>query len=472
MIERDVITMDKILVVDDDPAILFAFRKALEKEGYRVISFTTGREAIKSVVREKPSLIFLDIAMPEMDGLAVMKAMREAGVNVPVVVITAFGNMETAIQAMKQGAFEYLTKPVDVFRVRSVTKNALEIRNLQDQVDQLRKGRFEPRDRYRLVGNSPVMYQLYKTIGTIASTPNSTNVLITGESGTGKELVARALHAYGEHCNAPFFGLNCTVLPEQLLTSELFGHEKGSFTGAVELKKGRFEAVDCGTVYLDEIGDTSLEFQRKLLRVLQEREFERLGSLSPIALKARIVASTNRDLKYKIKAEEFREDLYFRLSVLEITVPPLRERKEDIPLLVAHFLDKHCHASGNSPKEVSEEALDLLLNHDFPGNVRELENIIERCIYLAKGAIVTPETLSQMMTPAGNDRIELPIINNNIHQARRNIIELFDRRFIKKLLTENRGNVTAASRIAGIERQSFQRLMKKYDIRADEFRRG
>jgi len=464
--------MDKILLVDDDPAILFAFRKALEKEGHKVISFRSGRDALQAVEREKPSMVFLDVAMPEMDGLAVMKAMQAVGVNVPVVVITAYGNMETAVKAMKLGAFEYLTKPVDVFRLRAITKTALEIQRLKNEVDQLRKKTYEPQEKYRLVGKSPVMYQLYKTIGTIASTPNSTNILILGESGSGKELVARAIHAYSEQFNAPFFGLNCTVLPEQLLTSELFGHEKGSFTGAVELKKGKFEAVGCGTIYLDEIGDTSPDFQKKLLRVLQEREFERLGSLIPIPLEARIVASTNRDLRYKIKADEFREDLYFRLSVLEVTVPALRDRKEDIPLLVGHFLNKYCHMAGSGLKEVNEEALDLLLNYDYPGNVRELENIVERCVYLGRGAVVNAEMLGQFITPSDNGRSDLPIISNNIHQARRHVIELFDRRFIKKLLSENSGNVAAAARVAGIERQSFQRLMKKYDIQADEFRRN
>lgn len=462
--------MDRILVIDDDPGILFAFRKALKKEGHEVITLNSGKEVLKTLEDENPALVFLDIAMPETDGLTILKQMQDGGLEVPVVVITAYGNMETAVNAMKLGAFEYLTKPLDIFRVRAVTKTALKIRHMKEELDQLRRKSYEPADNHRLVGISPVMYQLYKTIGTIASTPNSTNVLILGESGTGKELVARALHSYGGHAKEPFFGLNCTVLPEQLLISELFGHEKGSFTGADELKTGKFEAVGQGTIYLDEIGDTSPDFQKKLLRVLQEREFERLGGLTSIPLEARIIASTNRDLRYKIKTEQFREDLYFRLSVLEIAIPPLRDRREDIPLLVAHFLDKYCHAAGYNTKEITDDALKLLSSQDYPGNVRELENIVERCVYLDRSAIITADILKRFLKLSDNGNYDSPLLNRNIHQARRRAIEKFDRDYIRMLLSEYSGNVTAAAKTAGIERQSLQRLMKKYKIRASEFR--
>jgi len=463
--------MDKILLIDEDPGTLWDLRSALEKEGYRVVNSVAGGDTLRIIENEKPSLVFLDITIPELNGLAVLATLNDSDNCVPVVVITAFGNMETAIRAMKLGAYEYLTKPVDVHRVCAVARTALETGRHAEKLETLRDKRHEPRDRYQLIGDSPIMYHLYKTIGTIANTPNPTNILLLGESGTGKELVARAIHAYGENCGSTFVGLNCTVLPEPLLVSELFGHEKGSFTGAVDRQVGKFEAAGDGTIYLDEIGDTTLDFQKKLLRVLQEREFERIGGLESIPLRCRIIASTNQDLSYKIKAEEFREDLYFRLNVLQVTIPPLRERKEDIPLLARHFLNKYCILSGNMPRGISQEALNLLIEYDFPGNVRELENIIERCVYLDKSPIITPETIRRFLKPEVLNEANIPIVSNRLHEARRYVIELFDKKFILKLLAEHSGNVTAAAKEAEIERQSFQRLMKKYDIFSGDFRR-
>jgi DNA-binding NtrC family response regulator len=463
--------MEKILLVDDDPNITFALNKALLNADREIIILNSGEKVLETVKEENPSIIFLDIAMPGVDGLTVLQSINEADFEVPVVVMTAFGDMETAVKAMKLGAFEYLTKPLDIHRIRAITKTILEIHQLKTELNHLRQKVSQPRDKYQLVGKSPAMYRLYKTIGTIASSPNSTNVLILGESGTGKELVARAIHGFGEYNKRPFVGLNCTVLPEQLLMSELFGHEKGSFTGAVDRKIGKFEAVGEGTIYLDEIGDTSLEFQKKLLRVLQEREFERLGGLTSIPLRARIIASTNRDLQYKIRSNEFREDLYFRLSVLEITVPPLRERKEDIPLLIGHFLDKYSLLAGDRIKELSSEALDLLAEYDFPGNVRELENLVEKFMFLERGTVIQADVVGKFLTSNNDNRNNnLPIISNNLGEARKYILDLFEKNFIEKLLKEKSGNVTAAAQEAGIERQSFQRLMKKHNILSEDFR--
>lgn len=464
--------MEKVLLVDDDQNITFALKKALQKADREIIVLNSGKKVLETVEEKKPSIIFLDIAMPEIDGLTVLQSIKEAGFEVPVVVMTAFGDMETAVKAMKLGAFEYLTKPLDIHRIRAITKTILEIHHLKSELNHLRQKVSQPLDKYRLVGKSPAMYRLYKTIGTVASSPNSTNVLILGESGTGKELVARAIHSYGENNDRPFVGLNCTVLPEQLLISELFGHEKGSFTGAFERKIGKFEAVGEGTIYLDEIGDTSLEFQKKLLRVLQEREFERLGGLTSIPFNARIIASTNRDLQYKIKAKEFREDLYFRLAVLEVIIPPLRERKEDIPLLVGHFLDKYGLMANNKIKEVSSEALDLMAAYDFPGNVRELENIVEKFMFMERGTVIQADVASKFLSSkSDNGANSLPIISNNLNEARNHVLYLFEKKFIEKLLIENSGNVTMAAQEAGIERQSFQRLMKKHKVLSEEFRK-
>lgn len=459
-------------MVDDDPNIVIAFKKAMQKEGYDLLALNSDTKVLEIIQEEKPLLVFLDIAMPEVGGLMVLQSVREAKLEVPIIVMAANGNMDTAVKAMKLGAFEYLTKPLDIHRICAIIKTVLKIRYLRTELNDLRKKVSEPYDKYRLVGKSPVMYHLYKNIGIIADTPNSANVLILGESGTGKELVSRAIHGYGEHSDYPFVGLNCTVLPDQLLISELFGHEKGSFTGAVERKIGKFEAAGHGTIYLDEIGDTSLEFQKKLLRVLQEREFERLGGLTSIPLNARIIASTNSDLKYKIKAKEFREDLYFRLNVLEVMIPPLRERKEDIPLLVEHFLDKCGMPSGGKSKEFSLEALELLTGHEYPGNVRELRNIVERCVFLGKGSIIQADIMKEFLSSDGeNGNARIPVISKNLNEARRHVLDLFERKFVDRLLKENSGNVTAAAREAGIERQSFQRLMKKHNVFSEEYRK-
>jgi DNA-binding NtrC family response regulator len=464
--------MIKILIADDDKNIQFAFRKTFEKEGYAVVTAATGGEALEIIENTTLSLIFMDVTMPEMTGLDALKEIKERGLDIPVVVITGYGTMQTAVKAVQLGAYEYITKPLDVDKIRVVAQRALEMVQLREEVKDLRAQLRQPFSEYEIIGNHPKIQEIFKTIGAITATPNTTNVLIFGESGTGKELVARAIHDMGRTSDRPFVAINCTVLPENLLESELFGHEKGSFTGATERKLGKFEIAKDGTLFLDEIGDMSPNLQQKLLRVLQQREFERLGGHRLIPVRARFIAASNKDLEREIEAGRFRQDLYFRINVISIRIPPLRERQDDIPLLAEHFLTKYSQRMNKSVKKISQEVLERLMQYDYPGNVRELENIIEHGVTLEKGDVLTLNSLPLYLGQTqANSFVDVPIMHTNLKEARRIILEAFERKFVLECLKATSGNVSASARQAGIERQSFQRIMKKYGIRSEEFRR-
>ncbi|MFQ5631320.1 MAG: sigma-54-dependent transcriptional regulator [bacterium] len=462
---------DKIMIADDDQNIVYAFRKTLEPKGYQVISASNGAEVLITIDREKPEVLFLDIAMPEMDGLTVLEKLNARSIDLPVIVITGHGTMQTAIRAVQLGAYEYLTKPLDVDKVRVLAGRAVETMRLRREVSDLRSRLSRPIQEYELIGNDSAMHEVYKIIGAVTTTPNSTNVLITGESGTGKELVARAIHNSGTNPNDPFIALNCTVLPETLLESELFGHEKGAFTGAHERKLGKFEIATAGTLLLDEIGDMSPRLQQKLLRVVEERCFQRLGGHENIAVRARFIAATNKDLEHEIKKERFREDLFFRLNVITIKLPPLRDRKSDIPVLAHYFVAKHCQSFGRNLQGISPEVLQKLAFYPYPGNVRELENMIQRAVALEKNDVLSLDSLPPALFHKQEEEIAaIPILSENLAEARQVVIEAFERTFVIERLKATRGNVTAAAQTAGIERQSFQRLMKKYSIRSETFR--
>ena len=462
---------EKILVVDDDAAIVFALRRTFEKEGYAVVSAKDGVAGLGAIRSGAPDLAFLDITMPGLDGLSVLAKVREEQIDVPVVIVTGFGTMQTAIRAVQLGAYDYITKPLDVDQVRSAARRALELRRLREEVRGLRArlGTRPPED--SIIGNDPKMQEVYKAIGAVTTTPNETNVLITGESGTGKELVARAIHAHGPAAREPFVGINCAALPGDLLESELFGHERGAFTGATDRKPGRFEIAGGGTIFLDEIGGLSPDLQQKLLRVLQEREFERVGGNAPIPVRARFITATNRDLEGEVRRGAFREDLYFRLNVMRIHLPPLRERLGGIPSLVNHFLPKYSRILNKRMSGIAPEVLDMLRRYGWPGNVRELENVMERCVILAQGEVILPDTLpEQVRGDRGMPAIDVPITSPRLEEARRAVVEAFERKFIVETLKATEGNVTEAARRAGIERQSFQRLMGKYGIASEAFR--
>ncbi len=461
----------KILIVDDDEKILFAFQEVFKAEGYQSILARNGEEAIKECLAARPDAVFMDITMPKLDGLEALQRIKQQSPQTPVVLITGFGTMQTAIKAMQHGAFEYLTKPLDLEKIRAVTRRALSSGKGDESTvsDQL-SFQTNIMSRYEIVGNSPQMQEIYKLIGSISTTPHHTSVLILGESGTGKELVARAVHANSENAGEPFIPINCTALPEPLLESELFGHEKGAFTGAGDRKAGKFEIAGKGTIFLDEIGTLSPLLQQKLLRVLQEREFERVGGNGPLPVHARFIAATNQDLVSGVKNKSFREDLFFRLNVAVVHLPPLRERREDIPLLAGYFLRKYNDQLKRSITGYSREAMAILQKYHYPGNVRELENLIERSVMLTKGGVILPYSLCEIDPSSLPPSPHLPIISPMFSASRAHLLDLFEKQFVTEQLSAHRGNVTAAAKASKMTRQNFQRLMKKHKISAPPFR--
>lgn len=462
----------RILIVDDDEKILFAFRELLKAEKMEPVTATDGEAGLKRVESDSPDVVFMDITMPNLTGLDALERIKKMNPRIPVVMITGFGTMQTAIKAIQLGAFDYLTKPLDIQKVREVLKKAISSIQTKFSVDEeALRLQSDSMDRYEIIGRSAQMHEVYKLIGSISTTSNHTSVLVLGESGTGKELVARAIHANCTMADEPFIPINVAGFPESLLESELFGHEKGAFTGAGERKIGKFEAARGGTIFLDEIANISLPLQQKLLRVLQEREFERLGGNDPIRVNARFIAATNVDLVKEVERKAFREDLFFRLNVVKVQLPPLRERAEDIPVLAKYFLRRCNQRLRKSIKGFSNEALTTLQNYSYPGNVRELENIIERATMLTNGDVVLPDALSDLPRDISTSAQALPMTSSDFASARTYVLNLFEKQFVLKLLKEHRGNVTLAAEHSGMTRQNFQRLMKKHDISGEPFRR-
>ena len=383
--------MPRVLVADDDADLRKVLRDLLTDEGF-VVTETDQGEAVVAAMSaggdEVPQLVIMDLRMPGTGGLDALKAMRSTySLPLPVIVITGFGSSNTAIEAMQLGAYDYITKPFDLDDILLTVNRYFDWQSLNEQVASLstRLGNADPSE--LLIGNSGPMQEVYKTIGRVAR--SDATVLITGETGTGKELVATILHRSSGYARGPLIKVNCAALPETLLESELFGHEKGAFTGAIAQRKGRFEMANKGTIFLDEVGEMSLSTQKKLLRVLQEREFERVGGSVTVKVDTRVISATNKDLTLEIADARFREDLYYRLNVISIHLPPLRERRVDIPLLVEYFLDKHRYTSNSDPAKVSQPALYKLLEYTWPGNVRELQNVVERAVIVAQGGVIT-----------------------------------------------------------------------------------
>ena len=462
-----------ILIVDDDPSICFAFKKTFEALKYKTVSAGNGQEALAVFKETSPSLIFMDISMPGMDGLEALARIKEINADIPVIIITGEGNMQTAIRAMQLGAYDYLTKPLDVDKVRITGTRAVEMVKMRQKINDLEQqiSRKDQDDGTVMIGQHRKMQEIYKKIGVISTTPLTTNILILGETGTGKEIVARIIHESCTSTEEPFQAINCTVLPENLLESELFGHEKGAFTGADKLKIGKFELAGKGTLFLDEIGDMPVNLQKKILRVLQERSFERLGGNKSIYLNARIIAATHLDLKKVVREGQFREDLYYRLNVVEIILPPLREKKDDIPLLVDHFISKFNNSFNKRIQNISDEVIKILQNYHFPGNVRELENLIERAMALERGDYLTRQSFpSDLFSNIESQAIDIPILDEKFSEARNLLIRGFEKKYIVQRLTETVGNVSEAAHLSGIKRQSFQRLMKIHEISSRDFK--
>ena len=466
----------KILIADDDKNIQFAFQRAFESKGYSVFTANNGIEVIRLTEKENPSLIFMDISMPKMNGLAALEILKQKGSDIPVVIITGIGTMKTAVSAIQLGAYEYITKPLDIDKIYVVTQRALEMVSLREEIIGLRAKLAEPSSDYEIIGNHESMQEVYKKIGAVSTTPNFTNILITGESGTGKELVARAIHANSPDKDIPFIAINCAVMPENLIESELFGHEKGAFTGAIDNKDGKFEAAGNGVIFLDEIGDMSLDMQKKLLRVLQEREFYRVGSNSLIPVKARFITATNKNLENQIKKEKFRQDLFYRLNVMHISIPPLRERGEDILLLFHHFVHKYSMRFKKEIRAISPDLINILNQHNYPGNVRELENIVERVILMCMGDVLTqsllPENLKHSVLSFDTPQFIWAenIMPLHLNDARKIFNDKFEEQYIKELLNASEGNVVKAAKMADVDKRTIQRLIKKYDISKNLFK--
>jgi DNA-binding NtrC family response regulator len=377
---------ERILVVEDDASMGFFLSEAMRKEGYQVDVVASGEEALDKIGHDRFNLVILDLRLPSMDGMEVLANIKVTTPELVVIMITAHGSKDTAIEAIRKGAYDYFTKPFDINEMRVVVKRALERGSLQDELRQLKETVEKRRGFYNIVGKSKEIRDVFDMAETVFY--NDITVLITGESGTGKELIAEAIHYNSPRRAKPFVKLNCVAIPETLLESELFGYEKGAFTGATRQKLGKFELANHGTLLLDEIGDMSLTTQAKLLRVLQEKEVERVGGVAPIKVDVRIIASTNQDLAQLVKGQRFREDLYFRLNVLPIHIPPLRDRGEDIPLLVNHFIDLSNTQFHKDIERFSDDAMELLINYSWPGNVRELENVVQRAAILSKETVI------------------------------------------------------------------------------------
>lgn len=383
----------RVLIADDDAAMRDVLSRVLEVEGYDLDEAANGQEVLEKVAasnKNQPDIVLLDIGMPDTDGIQILQTILEQGIDIPVIIITGHGSGSLVVKAMQIGAADYIRKPFsDLDDIVHAVKRVLTYERLKQEILATKSPTTRPDPTERIVGSSPEMIDIFKTIGRVART--QATVLVTGETGTGKELMAEAIHNASDRRSGPLIKVNCAALPETLLESELFGHEKGSFTGALAQHKGRFEAAHKGTIFLDEVGEMSLATQKKLLRVLQEREFERVGGNVPVKVDVRVIAATNRNLRDEVLDGRFREDLFYRLNVIEVHMPPLRDRKEDIPALVNHFLDKHRYSGVAMPARISEEAVETLMEHDWPGNVRELENIMQRAVVLSRGDLITPE---------------------------------------------------------------------------------
>lgn len=470
----------KILICDDDPKITYAVKMILENDGHQVITANAGRQCLELLQAQQPDVVFLDITMPAMSGLEVLEKAKEMKIDVPIIMITGYGTMETAIKAMHLGAYEYVTKPLDMEKIRILTRRVLDTQKLKQELAGLRQQINGQRIGHAvesefpdetIIGKTPAIQDVFKMIGIVSATPGTTSVLIRGESGTGKELVARAIHDNSANKAAPFVIINCTAMPENLLESELFGHEKGAFTSAVERKLGKLEMAKNGTIFFDEIGDLSPNMQQKLLRLLQEREFERVGSNQVMKVEARFIFATHRHLEEQVKAGHFREDLFFRINVVPIVLPPLRERKEDIPLLVDHFVKKFNRKLGKEVSAVCPQAMDALVQYDHPGNVRELGNIIERCMTLSSGAALTFDSLPEILKGQKPETFgNIPITSFEMEKARRDVLNGFEKKFLEEILRATHGNVEEAAQRAKIRRQSFYRLLKKHAIFPKDFK--
>jgi len=453
--------METILIVDDEKNYLLVLEALLSSEGYEIILSNNGRDALRTIEDADLDLVITDVKMPGMSGMELLSRSRELKRDLPVIVMTAYGTIEMAVEAMKQNAYDYITKPFQNEELKITIRKALEKYRLVKENQRLSDALS---DRYRhgnIIGKSKPMLKIYDMIDKIAQSKAS--VLISGPSGTGKELIAKAIHYGGKRKNGPFVSVNCGALTETLLESELFGHERGAFTGAISMKKGRFELADHGTLFLDEVGDMPPALQVKLLRVLQEMEFERVGGTSTIKVDVRVLSASNRNIKDDVKEGVFREDLFYRLNVIQIDVPPLRQRVDDIPLLVKHFIDKYRTGDRTRETALDPETWKRIYRYPWPGNVRELENVVERALVLSSGGVITPQDLPQELLEEKEVEVDLDKIVP-LHVSLPEALENVEEKLIRRAFRYSDNVQSRAAEMLGLSRRMMHYKMKKYGI--------
>ena len=455
-----------ILIVEDEQDMLYGLRKILSNQGHKVEIAGSGSAGLEKVQKSNFDIVVTDLRMPDVDGMELLRKVKKLHSDTIVIVITGYGTVENAVEAMKLGAYDYITKPFDTEHLRIVVQKAMKQISLTNENRYLKQQIKEAKDFQNIIGESCKMHDVFKVADKVART--DTTVLLLGESGTGKELIARYIHYNSQRKNGVFIPVNCGALTETLLESELFGHEKGSFTGAISSKRGLIEIASGGTFFFDEIGDVSPAVQGKLLRVLQEREFMRVGGVDTITADIRLIAATNKNLEKCLKEGTFREDLYYRLNVVSIRLPTLRERKDDIPLLAQFFLRRFSKKMRKNISEIQRDVLEVLMEYDWPGNVRELENVIERAVVLAtEDAMVELSHLPDKLLETHLDAGTL-LTGRSYREAKQQAMDSFNKEFLERLLQMSNGNISQAAKKAKMDSANFRRLMRKCDIRAEE----
>jgi len=448
-----------ILIVDDEPSIRGSLGGLLSDEGFEILTASNGYEALKVMDKDSPDLVLLDIWMPGMGGIETLKEIKQSNPYIQVIIITGHGNVETAVKATKLGAFDLIQKPLSIDKIIVSINNALNFRRLEEENRYLRKKTLE---KHSITGNSPIVGQLRNQITAVA--PTDSSVLVGGENGTGKELVARTIHQLSTRNEYPLIDVNCAAIPEELIESELFGHEKGSFTGAIAKKIGKFELASNGTIFLDEIGDMSLVTQAKILRVLQEQQFQRVGGSRTLQVDVRVIAATNKDLEQEIKTGTFREDLYYRINVVPVKVPALRERREDIPILVETFLSENTKKGLGPRKIMDDEALAILNDYHWPGNVRELKNLAERLTIMVQDETIHAADIPAPYNPALCDTAAAGEVAFFKSDSFKDAKKAFEKAYLAKKLAENDNNVSKTARVIGVERSYLHKKIKQIGV--------
>jgi DNA-binding NtrC family response regulator len=461
-------TKAKLLILDDEEDMLRLLKRSLSTDlDCEILTASDAYQALALLQENRFDVALADIRMPGMDGMEFLGRIKKDYPELSVVMMTAYASIDLAVQAIKNGAYDFITKPFEHDKLQHLIEKALERSRLVQENLLLQKKVQEQESFQEMVGSSPKMLKVFQTMGIIAKA--HVTVLITGESGTGKDLAARAIHKLSQRANGPFVAVNCPNLPENILESELFGYKKGAFTHAIQDRKGLFREAEGGTIYLDEIGDISPTLQTKLLRVLQDKEIRPLGQNKSVKVNVRIIASTNRDLEAKIKDGSFREDLFYRLNVLSLEMPPLRERTEDLPLLVEYLLAKFVREFNKSPKTIAIELMSKFMSYNWRGNVRELENVISRAVLLTSGDIIRPEDVDWLPDPADDCLMPKDFMEMSYKDAKARVLERFNLEYISGLLHRNNSNVTRAAKECGLERQALQQVMRRYGIKSKAF---